>query len=159
VHRALTLTLIVGGACARDRSTPSAACEASPGVGEPLQFLDLRVHFEGQAAVASKQIRIITYDNNDSERVYAMADAVVDATGTFEQHWVDAYRRYEYQPIVYYVDVDGDGECTADVDVGDRHISSAWNPVGDAMLDQDLAVFPLKSVTHEVCSDLERCFR
>ena len=95
----------------------------------------------------------------DSARVYATADLAIDATGAFEQVWKDAYRRYEYQPIVYYIDLSGDGGCTPGTDVGERHISAAWNPVGDVMLDEQLAVFALAPVTAEICTDVERCLR
>lgn len=78
--------------------------------------------------------------------------------GVLEHTWTDAYKRFEYQPIVYYVDIDDNGECTPDVDLGERFTSSAWNPVGDAPLESDLAVFPLPMVTVETCRDVERCW-
>lgn len=126
--------------------------------GEPATFLDLRVYFT-QPALAGMRTQIVTYDLNDPERVFAVADTRVDADGLLEQTWTDAYQRPDYQPIVYYVDVDDNGRCTPGVDLGERFITSGFNPVGDPPLDHDLAVSPLPVVTAETCRDVERCAR
>lgn len=153
--RVLAIITTLAG-CADDSTPAATSCNAAPGVGEPIEFLELRVRFM-QPALAGLRTELITYDANDSSRIYAYADVRVGTDGVLARAWPDAYRRFEYQPIVYYVDVNEDGACTPGTDRGARFISSAWNPVGDAPLEADLAVFPIPTVTVETCSDLERC--
>ena len=107
--------------------------------------------------VAGARTKLMTYDATEVDRVYAVADVRVSSSGSLDETWPDAYKRFEYQPIVYYVDVNDDDRCTPDVDLGERFISSAWNPVDDAPLESDLDVFPLPLVTAATCADLERC--
>ena len=126
--------------------------------GEPAAFLDLRVYFT-EPALAGMRTQLVTYDLNDPERVYAVADTRVDADGRLDQTWPDAYQRPSYQPIVYYVDVDDNGRCTPGVDRGERFITSGFNPIGDPPLDHDLTLFPIPVVTAETCRDVERCAR
>lgn len=147
------------GACASEAAegVQMVSCDARPGVGGASEFLDLQVGFN-VAAVSGARVKSMTYDSTDTDRIYAVADVRVSSEGVLEQTWTDAYKRFEYQPIVYYVDIDDNGECTPDVDLGERFISSAWNPVGDTPLESDLAVFPIPMVTVETCRDVERCW-
>jgi hypothetical protein len=151
------VALATTGSCTSDGEREPGVCDAHPGTASESEFLDLRVRFS-EPRVAGMRVSLMTYDVSDFDRVYAVADVRVAADGTLDHSWSDAYERYEYQPIAYYVDVDDDGRCTPDVDLGDRFISSAWNPVGDEPLDTDLGVFPLPVVTAQVCSNVERCF-
>jgi hypothetical protein len=149
------VALVAG--CDADTDVEPAPCEAAPGTGDAHEFLDLRVHFENQTAVADDRIVVMTYETLMPDRVYGVASARVDGSGSFEVMWPDAYRRYEYQPIAFYIDLDEDGACTPGVDLGERHISSAWNPVGDEPLEEQLAVFPFEPVDVAVCEVIERC--
>ena len=154
--RTYLLVMIAFAGCAEDSTQEPASCNASPGVGQPSEFLELRVRFQ-QPALAGLRTELITYDVNDATRVYAHGETRVASDGGMEQAWPDAYRRFEYQPIVYYIDVNDDGACTPGTDLGERFISTAWNPVGDAPLETDLALFPIPAVSAETCSDIGRC--
>ena len=99
----------------------------------------------------------MTYDAADEARVYARIETNLTADGRLDVTWPDAYRRFDYQPIPFYIDVDADGTCTPGVDVGRRHISTAWNPVDDAPLDQDLTPSTLTAVDRALCEDVDRC--
>lgn len=157
-HAAIVAASLAVIGCADDQpqDMQMVTCDVEPGVGAPSEFLDLRVRF-AQPALAGARTKLITYDATDMNRFYAVADVRVSSTGDLDVTWTDAYKRFEYQPIVYYVDVDEDGRCTPDIDLGERFISSAWNPVDDAPLESDLDVFPLPTVTTATCADVERC--
>jgi hypothetical protein len=124
--------------------------------GQTIAFLDFRVSGTGLAAHEGRSVRLVTHNLHDDDRVFGTAEVTIVA-GQFEASWLNGYQRWEYQPVDYYIDVDDSGTCTPGVDLGERFISSAWNPVGDEPLDQDITLFPPQPVTTDVCQAIDRC--
>ena len=135
-----------------------ASCDPRPGDdGENIPFLDFEVVGQGLETFEGAPVRLLTYRLDDPDRVYGVAEGTI-SDGAFGVVWPNGYERYEYQPVIVYVDANGSGACEPDVEPARRFISSAWNPVGDEPLVEDVTIFPLdEPATAEICADINRC--
>lgn len=135
-----------------------SSCDPRPGDdGETIAFLDFEVVGQGLESFEGARVRLLTYRLDDPGRVYGVAEVTI-SDGAFGVVWPNGYERYEYQPVIVYVDANASGECEPDVEPATRFISSAWNPIGDVPLMEDVTIFPLvEPATPAICDDINRC--
>ncbi len=147
-----------GGADANGPAAWGARCDARPGDdGETSAFLDFEVTGQGLESYEGATVRLLTYRLDDPQRIYGVAETTIH-DGAFGAMWPDGYERFAYQPVVIHIDANGSGACEADVEPARRFISTAWNPVGDEPLVEDVTIFPLdEAATTALCDDIDRC--
>jgi hypothetical protein len=165
------LTVVVWTACgggddggpapdldAGEAASWGANCDPRAGDdGDTIAFLDFEVAGHGLERFEDAPVRLLTHRLDDPGRVYGVAEVTL-SEGAFAASWRNGYERYEYQPVIVYVDANRSGACEPDVEPARRFISSAWNPVGDVPLVEDVTVFPLdEPATAAICDDINRC--
>lgn len=141
-----------------------AGCEPEPGDSSDIDgegnkaFLGFEIHGSGFEMYEAAALRAMTFLQDDPSRVYGATETTIDAEGEFEIMWVRGYSRFYYQTLIYYVDVDQDGRCDADVDFAWGHPSNAHNPTMNEPLRWDLSLIDFNGMDPVVaCEHLNRC--
>jgi hypothetical protein len=120
-------------------------------------FLDMTIIAADFAAHEGQRVYVFTRDYNQKTPL-GYGSAVVQQ-GEFRLEFPEGYARFTYQPIFYFVDVNGDGRC--DESAGDHAgymASNGWNPVANEPLTQRLEHGHVPEVRGErVCDILNAC--
>jgi hypothetical protein len=116
---------------------PSDACTRSPedlaGGGLKYEYQDMIVRGAGLTRWNGRSIHVYTIDFQ-TRRPLGYGTGVI-REGIFELRLPGAYHRFTYQPVMVYLDVDGDGVCNvAAGDVATSFLTSGHN------LDQPIEV-------------------
>lgn len=119
-------------ATAADAATPAwgTACDPQPGNEDSGSHgvVDLIIRGSSFEELEGGVVRAATHSISDVARVYGTAEVeIID--GAFEIHFVRAFERGAYQPILLYSDTDGDDSCDPEIDHVWSYLTNAFNPV------------------------------
>jgi hypothetical protein len=152
--------VVVDAAQADLTITTSDACLPPPldaAVDGPHRFLDLVVKGQGFEEHEGKRVYIFTRVFDTKAPLGHGSDLV--RAGQFSIFFPNGYARFSYQPIFYYVDVNGDGRC--DEATGDHPgltLSNASNPTSNDPLEMAVRDNHMSMLRNErVCDLMNAC--
>jgi hypothetical protein len=156
-----------GADMATDSTTPDQMpsgpnpCARAPGAipvrNGRRDFMDLIINAGDFAEHEGQRVHVFTREYSQKTPL-GYGSAVVQGGG-FMLRLPDGYARFSYQPIFWYVDVNGDGRC--DEAAGDHPgymPTNGWNPSGDEPLMHGLDHRHVATMREErVCDVMNAC--